>query len=488
MIDKKLKNKQKEVWNHIEERLAQYKQQKQHLDRLWFTSILFYRGEQWITYDTSLHQFRRTNQRRVIPRPVTNRFAPACNSIISNLSRFDPKIMIAPQTDTKEDLKTAQVANRVVKTVENEVKFDKKKAELLPWLVLTGNGFIINGFNADAGKKVPVVGIECPQCEYEDTREEDESPSDCPQCADEGLKVLLRDKVTETGELDVSVSPTGKLDAEVANPFQMFIDYRITDIQDQSTIIRILPKSVEWVKGKYPKQKETIAPSKRPELNTRMLHSLAGYFYGAPEPAQEECVDLVVAWHKPSSEFKEGYYAVYSGEGVFHELMPFPTKTKDGEEFYPITHFVFDRMPGSALGRTPAFDLIEKQKTRNRVEAIGEMILMRTSNPVWLKPVPGTSSTITGHIGQEIEYDPHQTDGHVPARVEAAQLPPAIVHWLDRIDRDIDVIAAQNEVTKGERPLSGKSGFFLAKLQEIANDRNTGLFTNYSIAVAEWQI
>lgn len=490
MLDRKLMSKKEKIRQHIEDRLSHYHLQKQQLDRLWYTSLLFYRGEQWITYDNTLLQFRRTNQRRVIPRPVTNRYAPTCNTIIAALSRFDPRIMIAPQTDSQEDIKTAQVANRVVKTIENEVHFDRLKAELLPWLVLTGIAYLITGVDMTSGKKQEKISMECPQCGYTDTRDMQEEHGDCPQCWEgEHLSVRLRDVVDEkTGAPKVVEEAVGKLVCEVANPLQMFVDYRITDTQDQQTIIRIQPKAVEWLKAHYPAQSEQIDANKRRELNTRMLSSLSGYFSGSVESAQEETADVVEAWHKPCKEYPNGYYTAYTGEGVFLELREFPFRTKAGECFYPIARFLYDRLPGSYLGRTPAFDLIEKQKTRNRVEAIGEMILMRMSNPVWLTPKPGTNTPITGHVGQQVEYDPHQTNGAKPERVEGAMMPQAIVHWLDRIDRDFDFIPGISEVSRGERPPSGKSGFYLSKLQEISNDRQTGLFTNYSIGVAEWQM
>jgi hypothetical protein len=488
MIDPKLRNKQSKVYDHCETKLKQYARLKMHLDRLWFTSILFYKGEQWITFDTSLGQFRRTNQRRVIPRPVTNRFAAAANSQISALSRFDPKILFAPQSDSYEDLTMAKAAVDIIKVIDGEINRENLKAEMLPWYVITGNVFEIWGHDASGGGMKTVVETRCSQCGLEDTREENEEPGICQQCAEaEGLQSFMLDVVGPDGQPVTREEPAGKLGVEIGNPFQMFFDYRIPHIQDQQTIIRIHTKDTEYLRQKYPRLKDSIQPFKRSELNSRMLQSLSGYFYTASEGVNEETTDLVEVWHKPCLDFPRGYYAVYTCEQTFLELRELPYRTKRGEYFYPIVHYKYDRMPGSALGRTPMFDLIEKQKTRNRVEAIGEMILMRTSNPVWVVPTPGTTTEITGHVGQEIKYDPNQTNGAAPMRVEAAQMPPAIVEWLNRIDQDFIYILGASEITLGQRPLSVKSGFALQKVQEISNDRQTAVFTNYSIAVAESQ-
>lgn len=489
MSKSKKKLNEQEVHQHCEDKLHRYRMNKIHFDRLWFTSLLMYRGEQWITYDVNLGQFRRTNQRRAIPRPVTNKFAPTMNSIIAALSRFDPKIQIAPQTDRYEDMTMAMSANQIIKVCEHEVNWDNLKQEFLPWLANTGNAFLITGVDELGGPMVNYLDVSCPQCGAEKEIEETEEPPMCDNCAQAGVQVQMMPEIDEeTGEPETDQRPAGAISVELSSVFNMFFDYRIPEMQDQETIIRITTKNVQWLKRHYPKLADQIQPTKREELNSRMLMSLSSYFYTATEKPYEETCDIVEAWHKPTDMFPGGFYCQYIDPKLFLELKPYPWTTKEGIAFYPIVHYKYDRMAGSALARTPAFDLIEKQKTRNRVEAIGEMILTRTSNPVWLKPTPGTNTVITGHVGQEIEYDANQTNGHAPARIEAAQLPPAIQYWLDRIDKDFDVITAQGEIANGQRPLSVKTGYAIQKLQEISQDRQTSLFTNFAIATAQWQI
>lgn len=491
MINSKLYSKHKEIINHAEERIFQFKANKPSLDRLFYQSILFYRGEQWITFDLSTLRFRRTNQRRVIPRPITNKFAPICNGLISAFSRYDPKITVAPETDSFTDIQTAYAGNRIIKTIENEVNWDKRKTELLPWLVLCGNAYLITGFAPEEGKRQTMVKVQCPQCGLNETRQENRPNPDCPRCASIGLKSPMKDQIDQrSGKPITTQEAQGKLVTEVATPFEMFLDTRVQDLQAHQSIGRITTKDVTWARHNWPEVEDKIAASKRMELNARILNALASITFPQNTYNSNSTVDVVEFWEKPCKEYPDGFYIVYSGQDIVHELYPFsPAFTSNsGEPFFPIVHFPYDKVPGTLLARTPAFDLIDRQKTRNRVEAIGETILMRMSNPVWVVPKPGTDTVITGHVGQQIAYDPHQTGNIPPQRIEGSKMSPGVIAWLDRLDRDMSEIAAQSEIQRGERPLSVKSGYAIGKLQEIADNRNTGPFTNYAIAIAEWQM
>jgi len=491
MINSKLLKQTHEIISHCEERIAQYKQGKASLDRLFYQSILFYRGEQWITYDMSTLRFRRTNQRRVIPRPVTNKFAPICNSLISAFSRYDPKITVAPETDSFDDIQTAYAGNRIIKTIENEVNWDKRKTELLPWLVLCGNAYLITGFAANEGKRQLVVKVQCPQCQLTATRQQNRPSPDCPRCAKANLKSPMRDQIDQrSGKPLIDHEAQGRLVADVATPFEMFLDTRIADLQQHQSICRISTKDVDWAKHYWPEVSDRITAGKRVELNTRILNALSSLTYPQSAYQSEKTIDVVEFWEKPSEKFTDGFYIIYSGADIVHELYSFVPAyaTNNGEPFFPIVHFPYDKIPGTFLARTPAFDLIDKQRSRNRIEAIGELILTRMSNPVWVVPKPGTDSVITGHVGQQIFYDPHQTGNIPPQRIEGAEMKAGIIQWIAMYDRDMAEIAAQSEIQRGERPLSVKSGYALGKLQEIADNRNTGPFTNYAIAIAEWQM
>jgi len=490
MIDAKLKNKSEQILKYTEDRLAQFKKGKQSWDRLMYSSILMYRGIQWFAFDLTGLRFRLSNQRRAIPRPITNKYAPTANAIGSALLKYDPKIVIAPQTDTLEDLNTAWAGNRIVKTIENEVNWLKRRTELTPWLVLTGNCFLFSGFDEKGGPVKPMVKISCPTCQFDsllDPQTATQMP-DCPECyATYGIKSTMRASIDgRSGKPMMTDHALGCQTTEVVNPFELFFDNRIQELQHHQCVIRIHQKNIEWARARWPDMQEELQPYHRSELSARLLNGLANIVFPQESAPPADSIDLMEIMEKPSPEYPEGFYCIRAGEKILTELVPFKWKTKQGEPYFPVVHFCYDKVPGSLLARTPCFDLIEKQKTRNRIEALGEMILTRMSAPTWLLP-KGTIDEPTGIPGGKLTWDPHQTDGAKPEIIPAAQFPPAIVAWLDRVDRDFAELTAMYEVNRGERPLSVKSGYALQELQEIASDRNTGLFMNYSISTSEWQ-
>lgn len=489
-IAEKYKNaeKKQEILEHAEKTLTDYSRNRGQVDRLWFKSILFYRGEQWVRFDTNTLRFRRINHRRTVPRPTTNKFKPTLNAIISAMTRFEPKLTFVPQTDRLDDIQSASTATKVIRVIEHEVNWMKRKAELLPWLVICGNVHIVTGFNTNSGPRMLKMKTECPRCSFKQLAEVKGPNPLCPECQKDGRSVELEPILDKNGEPITVTEPMGQLDVDVANPFQMFFDFRVSDLERQHTIIRIHPKDITWVKATWPELADKIEPTQRRELSTHLTETLASLTGSAGTPNPDTTVDIVEVWHKPSEQFPSGYYARYIGNGeVVLDLIEYPWLDNRQEAFYPITHFVFDRLPGSALGTTPAFDLIEKQFTRNRIEAIGEAILLRMSNPVWLRPVPGTMSELTGQVGQVVDVDLGQTGGVFPQRLPGVDLPVSIVAWLDREDRDFAEIAAQYEVARGERPLSVRTASAVRELRELNSDRNAGFLVNYAIGVAEWQ-
>lgn len=489
MIDRSLAKDKDKIISHVNERIKAFGNNRNALDRLAYTSILFYRGEQWVTFDQATLSFHRTNLRKIIPRPITNKMAPALNAIVSALSRFDPKIVIAPQTDTFEDIHSAGKGNRIIKSIESEIGWERLKSILRPWLVTTGNAFLILGVDNAKGPKQRMITTQCPQCNNKELRNENEQPQNCPECASEGLSSPMEDQIDgRTGASKSQLINLGTIAGEVASLFEMFLDYRIPHIQDHQGIGRIHPKDLAWAKLNWPEHADKIEAKRRPELNARILEALSSLTFPSHAGDYDKTtVDIIEWWEKPGEKFKDGFYLVMSSEDTIHDLYKYKWLDNRNRAFIPIIHFPFDKIPGCLLARTPAFDLIEKQRTRNRVEALGELIIMRMSNPVWTIPTRGVQGNITGVPGQKIMYDPQLTGGHRPERVEASQMPPGVLLWMDRIDRDFAELSAQFEIARGERPLAVRSGLAISKLQEISRDRNTELFNNWSQAVADFQ-
>ena len=491
MIHRKLKSKLPAIIKHVEDCLMNWKRPKTVLDRIWYTNILFYRGEQHVRFDSDFNQFRRLNVRRNIPRPITNVFAPLCNSLVAEILRFDPKCVYAPQTDTMEDQMSAEAANQIIKVIEKEVNRMAVKTELVPWLVLTGNIFEILGYSKEEGNLVRLAVMECPQCPVEQPvpLAQAEMQVPCPECQQQGVPSFLMPRRDEDGDVLVFLSNTGAMVSEVSSPFEMFMDYRVPSVEDQHTIIRIHRKNIAWVKDNFPKVPEEKIKGGllRPELPAYIVANLSNLASPTFMGTTDNDVDVIEVWHKPSKQFPDGFHLLYIGDDTVLKADEYPFVSKEGKAFFPIVHYSYWKVPGTMLGKTPASDAVEKQRMRNRIEAMMEMVCLRMSNPSWLIPEPGTQTTITGIPGEQIKYDPNLVGANPPQRIEGAQMPAALPMYLEQLDRELRTIMTISEQGAGFRPKSIKSGFGLEKLEQAEENRKTPIYLNYSLAEAQWQ-
>lgn len=491
MIHPKLRAKLPEIIKHSEDCLMNWSRAKRPLDRIWYTSVLFYRGEQHVRYDSDISQFRRLNVRRNVPHPVTNVFAPLVNSLAAEILRFDPKCVYAPQTATMEDQVTAEAGNQIIKVIEKEVNRLGIKTEIVPWLVLTGNAFEIIGYDESSGNIVRLATMRCPQCQLEQqvpyAQANLEIP--CPRCQEQQVpSVMLADR-DDDGDVLVQLSNAGAMVSEVPSPFEMFLDYRIMDLEDQHSIIRIHRKDVEWVRSTYPgiASERIKGGQRRQELPAYIVANLSNLASPTFMNTSDDEVDVVEVWHKPSKKFPTGFKLTYIDNDVVLNADVYNFISKEGKAFYPIIHYPYWKVPGTMLGKTPSTDAVEKQRTRNRIEAMIEMVALRMSNPIWLIPKPGVQSEITGIPGEKIEFDPNLVGANPPSRIEGAQMPSALPMYLEQLDRELRTIMTISEMGSGVRPKSVKSGYGLEKLEQAEENRKTPIFLNWSLAEAKWQ-
>lgn len=488
------KEKLKKIVTEVNDFLKRVSRGRYLLERLWFHSILFERGIQWISFDDLRGTFTKSNTNKAIPRPVTNKYAEAGASLVSNLLNFEPRVTFAPQTSRPDDMQSAMRSNLIIKSIENEVNWFQLRTEAKPWVVYTGNVFYVLGFDPDQGKIVQMQKLSCinslygGECTYSEDvpLEEDVSQKVCPECTPKAQSPVPLTPHMEGGEVVVENKRQGAMVGEVVNPFEIFFDYGQSTFDESPMVARIHAKTPMWVKEKYNVNVEVVPGQRRQELNARFRCGLKN-FIPTGEETPVDTVDVVEVWCRPSKKYNKGFYMVIVGEDHVVHYEDYKWISREGKVFIPIIHEFYHRTPGSAYGKTPMFDVIEKQVMRNKVEALGEMYLNRMSNPVWLIP-RGTETDPSGNVGHQIHFDPNATQKLYPKRDEAPSMSFGITEWMDRIDADIYRIIGSSEISRGERPKSLKTGYGIEKLEEVAKARQSAQFSNITIAAVKVMI
>ena len=494
-LDRKLKVKEAEIIRLTDEFLRRAALGRTMVERKWFTSIMFDRGNQWLHFSPEHDRFRRTGSKKKIPRPVTNKYKSTKNALVSALLSFDPRLVYAPQTNNPDDMHSSQVATNIIKALEFEWSWERKKAEALPWLVLTGGVFLVGAFDEHAGAMEErtvqeCIGVSSGVCNYITTGDEDE----CPRCAEQGINSPIVPIVDpETGQPEVTLVPQGQMTLDIVSPFEMFVDMTVPDMQEQEMIIRVHRKTKQWLASKLgltQKQIDELPDASiggGPTGDALRYRTALAHFVQLSEVHYKDKVDIIEIWQKPTVTWPLGFHAIRIGIKMLH-LEPYPYRTPEGRIFSNIVYIPYERETGSFYGTTPMFSLIEKQRTRNRLEALVLMSAMRMANPVWIIPEPGTRMALTGDVGLVVKYTPGAQGAQPPRRDEGIPVPPSIVTLIQLIDQDFDLLVGLSEITKGQRPLSARTSSAYEKLEEVARSRQSGLFHNWTLGLSDLQL
>ena len=110
-------------------------------ERQWFRSVLYYLGNQWLTWDGRSRKWRERKLRKWVPKPVTNRFASTVDSIVSAIQGTKVLPSAWPATSDPSDIGAANVADRVLDVIGQEIKSERVRHHLAKWIVLCGDAF-----------------------------------------------------------------------------------------------------------------------------------------------------------------------------------------------------------------------------------------------------------------------------------------------------------------------------------------------------------
>lgn len=456
-----------------------------------FENALFYLGQQWITYDTSLRGFRYVNYNTKSPRPVTNRYKAILDSIDSVLARVDPQLSAAPGTEKDDDRLTAELAQHVVKYCEKVVRLPELRARLSKGLVILNDMYLVLGYDIEGGPRNLVPAWVCPQHPMRpySALEAQQLGGVCP----EDGQPLVQDPDPSHG----TEVPEGVLTTDVVTPFEMWVDYSIDKMCDQPVVMWRRMRPYPWVWQRYPETKGKVVKGYNATADIglqylytiiRLTPSKYGSVFGSQVFSESVLVDDV--WILPDKDLPKGAMVRVVNEDTIVEAVDLAyhdgTPDKPGRPFIPVVHYRYDYVPGAHVATGPADHLKEPQKERNRLQASVSLYFARSGNGVWAIPEGADLPTITGDEGLILRYDYKATGGATPQRIEGARLPASFWQRFNQIDNDMDNIAGTYDILRGNRPPNVESGYALDILRDRAQSRFSTLFMNWERGYAEW--
>ena len=457
-------------------------------EREWYRNVLFYLGQQWITYEESFRRWRTRNLPRWVPLPVTNRLASTANVIRSAVAQVHPAFTAFPTRESEKSILSANAADKYLDVIMQESGFRGARRRMASWITLTGNGFLHTEFDtSDDTGKVLIPGEACLDCGQQMRPSEIPTDLKCPRCGSENLK--------EEPALGEEV-PQGRLRVRALSPFEVYLDNHISELDDQTAILVIEARALEAVKQTYGKEADDVVPDGEREHASFYLESLAHMTstgVGAGMRAGDSsgkggAVTLYRLYVKTCKDYPDGLYVVMSGDQHILETHdPYPFRyLRTNRPFFPMVHIRYDDVPGRFWAKTPIDDLVFKQRQRNEIESLFQTIVMRMANPVWLLPFGVQTSPITGDPGIAIRFS--GAAGQKPERLPGVDAPASVIKFIEQIDQDFEEIANTFAVLKGKNPGSIRAASAIQMLIERGFGRYGSVFDNLEESYEQWAI
>jgi len=426
--------------------------QRRHLiERSWFGNINFHLGNQWILYNTNA---RRWQQRRLspsVPTPVTNYFRATLDTVKSAIAQHTPRYIGVPTRDDSRAVAAAAATDAQLGIVLKEGGFEKARAHMLDWLLLTGNSFQeVVWDNSDETGEEAIAKEVCTDCgSVYSAQKLDPNQPQCPKCG--GMLAESPDQIEWV--------PRGEIRFDSISPFEVYLDPVIEDLEDQPFIMicqSFTEEQVEQIWGYRIEGGQNTASQDSGMVHKESIANITpGIASGSPYVGLagdmlSKRVVVFRAYIKKHKEYPKGAYIAMTSDGkLLEKKTPYPWRNRggSGRKFYPLIHYKFGTVGGRAWGYSPADDMLPKQYQLNKAESMLTMIMARMANPVWLIPANTNPSRISGEIGVQIEYTP--VGGAAPTRLPGAEAPQSLVKYITDIKQSFDELSGAFAAVRG---------------------------------------
>jgi hypothetical protein len=474
-------NKDQALVQELKRRLTQ---RRWIIERNWWGNILFHLGQQWVIYDNNSRRWKQRRLSPSVPTPVTNYFRSTLDTVKSAIAQHEPRYAGIPTRDDARAVAAAASTDAQLSIILKEGRFEKSRARMIDWLLLTGNAFQeVVWDNSDETGLEAVPKEICADCGTIYTADKlDPKKPWCPKCGG-----MLVESATEYEWV-----PRGEIRFDTISPFEMYLDPMIEEFEDQPFVIIAQSFTEEQIDQIWNVKVEGGMSTSSTDTSIVHKESIAsispGVAAGSPYAATSggdmlsKRVVVFRAFIKKHKEYPKGAYIAMTSSGkILDRQTPYPWRTRAGagKKFYPIIHYKFGTVAGRSWGYSPADDLLPKQYQLNKAESMMTMIMTRMANPVWLIPANTNPSRISGDIGVQIEYTP--VGGAAPNRIPGSEAPQSLVKYITDIRQSFDELSGAFAAVRGRSMGSRTPVGTVQSLQERGFGRWATVFDGLEI-------
>jgi len=411
------------------------------LERTWFRNILYYLGEQWLSWLEHAGTFAsRYGLNYGVPTPVSNIIRDFVKSGKALVLNKQYTASVWPNSEEQKDKDAAETGDFVLKwlNTRNEGEIEDVKDILAMWILLSGNGFTRtfaevqgNGFVLDAsGKPVSRADVAV-DCIIPFNVRVGQLGTNLRKKKWVGCKNLCyREWVEDTYGV--------KLDTRSADMRQ--IDY-------QRQLLTLV---------------SNVSPWKGRSIEFNLLNT--------DIPSDEMVVVNDVEW-RPDKEYPNGRYAVHAEGIILRNDDHLPISVKDGKWYYTFDHFPYNYTPGGFWASGGVDDLISPQNIINEIDQALAINRKSVGRPVILAPSDLVLKRMSerGQALLAVKYDAKHAMGGKVQIQHGTPYPEQVIR-----EREMQKEVAQEasgdpkNVLRGKAPYAGAPGIAIDILRETA--------------------
>jgi hypothetical protein len=430
------------------------------IERQWKLNLAFYRGRQYSYYSKASRQITSLpvddgDKPRYRVRIVSNQIVSGAQSLLAKYLKTKPQQHATPGTGSDEDLRAAQLSEKLLEFWWEEFGLDDNLEEVLLWAIIGGQGYWKICWDEHAGKQMSFLL----------------DPNGQP-IMDEALKQMFSQQLEQAGippqEQTVYM---GDIRVEVISPFDLYIDPTVKKFSDAKYVVQSFYMDPDEVKARYKQDLPADSVPSSPDAAIPM---------GGAENAETLVVRINCMYIKPNAAVPKGRIVTWaSSSKKILEDKPWDYPTNK----LPFVKFPGLRVPGEVYDSSVVEHAIPLQKELNRT--LSQIVEFKNLGvkPQWFAPAGSLRQRRTDEPGAIFEYNP--INGMQPEPIPVPGLPAYVFEHLQDIQARLADTFGRMEVSEGGVPPNVEAGVAIDLLQEMAADKIAPQIRLIEMAIAD---
>lgn len=425
----------------LDKLLQQAKAPHTRFEPVWFLNLAFYLGDHWLFWNHGRLDRPKLDPWRLML--IDNRIQGIVRTELAKMTKQKPTWQVVPTTAADEDMQAARTGEKLLDFLWWHLSMRNKLMDVLLWSRVACAGFWKVCWDSAKGQKVNIVT----------------DPQGQPVMhAETGAPMKPDDFGGELPEgLGQKTIATGDVHIEIVTPFELYPDPIAHEIEDAEWCIQTTVKSPEYVHAHFGVDMAPDTDVAPGVVEARMFSA-----YQLSGTSGYKGVKVNEYWCRPNSQHPNGRRAVWAkGKILLQEDNPYKS--------LPYVMFKGVPVPGRFWPTSVVEQLRGPQMELNKIESQVAENAQRIGNPA-LMCSRQANIVYKGTPGERIDFD-DTVQNAVPQYLIPPMMPQYVLQEREKIERSIQEISGQHEVSNAQVPAGVKAASAINLLQEADDTR-----------------